>query len=164
MKALIVFESAHGCTEKCAIKLRDQLLFATEVIRLRDNPNPSLDAYDAVIIGGSIHMGEINSRIRKFYENNLPVLKTKMLGLYICCMHEGETALQQFENSFPEELRTRANALGIFGGEFSFNKMNFFEKAIVKKIAKVDSSISRIREDEVFLFAEKMNKSKVSPN
>ena len=158
MKAIIVFESTHGCTEKCAGMLKEKLQFDADIIRLKEHPSPDLDLYEIVIIGGSIHAGEMNTRVKKFCEKNLQILLSKKLGLYICCMHGGELALNQFEKGFPEKLRNRAEAIGLFGGEFNFSKMNFFEKAIVKKVAKVDKSVSKINMDEVILFAEKINK------
>ncbi len=159
MKGLIVYESSHGCTEKCAGLLKNKLKFEMDILRLRDNPTPDLSVYDIVIIGGSIHAGMMNSRIKKFCDDYKNILKSKILGLYLCCMHEGETGLQQFENGFLPELREHALARGLFGGEFNFKKMNFFEKAIVRKVAKVQSSVSRIHEDEIQIFAEKINKS-----
>jgi menaquinone-dependent protoporphyrinogen oxidase len=157
MKALVVFESAHGCTEKCAGLLKEKLKITTDIVRLKDNPQPPLDNYAIIIIGGSIHMGEMNSRIRKFCNENHAELLKKGLALYICCMHEGDVAKQQFANGFDQELREHSAALGIFGGEFDFKKMNMFERAIVKKIAKVDSSVSKIRIDEVSKFAAMIN-------
>ena len=44
----------------------------------------------------------------------------------------------------------------IFGGEFDFDKMNFLEKAMVKKAAGVTASVCRLREDEIEKFAKKM--------
>jgi menaquinone-dependent protoporphyrinogen oxidase len=35
------------------------------------------------------------------------------------------------------------------GGEFQFEKMNFFERAIIKRIAKTDKSVSQIDEDAI---------------
>ncbi|MDY6801220.1 MAG: hypothetical protein SVU94_08360 [Bacteroidota bacterium] len=45
-------------------------------------------------------------------------------------MEEGEKAREQFKNAYPESLRSKAID-GHFGGEFNFDKMNFFEKAII---------------------------------
>jgi menaquinone-dependent protoporphyrinogen oxidase len=38
------------------------------------------------------------------------------------------------------------------GGEFLFEKMNFFERAVIKRIAKTDKSVSSIKEDEIVRF------------
>jgi menaquinone-dependent protoporphyrinogen oxidase len=35
------------------------------------------------------------------------------------------------------------------GSEFQFEKMNFFERAIIKRIAKTDKSVSQIRVENI---------------
>lgn len=54
-------------------------------------------------------------------------------------MEEGEVAQKQLQNAFPDELLNIAKATACFGGEFNFEKMNFFERLIVKKVAKSKS-------------------------
>ena len=71
-------------------------------------------------------------------------------------MEEGEKAQQQFQNAFPAELIQHATATGMFGGEFNFEKMNFIEKAIIKKISKIEKSVSKIDEQSIVEFAEKI--------
>lgn len=79
----------------------------------------------------------------------------KTLGLFLCCLFEGDVALKQFEDAFPENLRNKAIAHGLFGGELDFSKMNIIEKAIVKKVANVDDSVSKINYSNIKGFAEK---------
>ena len=67
-------------------------------------------------------------------------------------MEEGDTARKQMEDNLPEDLRAHASALGLFGGEFDFEKMNFLEKAIVKKVAGVEKTVSRIDTEAVKTF------------
>ena len=71
-------------------------------------------------------------------------------------MEEGETAQKQFDEAYPAELRDHATASGFFGGAFNFERMNFLEKAIVKKVAKVSESVSKIRDDNILQFASKI--------
>jgi menaquinone-dependent protoporphyrinogen oxidase len=48
------------------------------------------------------------------------------------------------------------------GGEFLFEKMNFFERAIIKRIAKTDKSVSQIKEEEIGRFAVKYQKTNIN--
>lgn len=82
---------------------------------------------------------------------------TKHLGLFLCCMFEGEKAEQQFEATYPKELREHSSANGLFGGEFMISKMNFLERQIVKKVAGVTSDVSKINVEEIERFANKYN-------
>ena len=50
-------------------------------------------------------------------------------------MNENQ-GLQQLESVFPEALLKRACVKKACGGEFNFNKMNFFEKMIIKMVSR----------------------------
>ena len=155
-KVLIVYETLHGSAEKCAIMLRDQINQDTEVIRLRENQKIDPSVYDLIIVGGSIHMGVLHTRVRNFVQGNLDLLLSKPHGLYLCCMEQGENARLQFENAYPEELRSSSIANGLFGGEFNFKKMNIFERTFTRKVAKVNTTISRLEINEINNFADKI--------
>jgi menaquinone-dependent protoporphyrinogen oxidase len=157
MKTLIVYATKHGCTEQCAMKIKDDLKGETILVDIKKGKPDNLDSFDAVIVGGSIHAGFIQNQIKKFCQDNLSLLLQKRIGLYICHMEEGEKARKEFEDAFPNELRDHASAHGLFGGALDFDKMNFMEKAILKKVAGVEKSISKIDENNVEGFIEKMN-------
>ena len=157
MATLIVYMTRHGCTEKTARLLEGHLEDDTTAVNLKKNKNPDLSAYETIIVGGSIHAGRIQREITKFCEKNRETLLAKRLGLFICHMQEGETAQKEFEDVYLEELRNHASAAGLFGGEFDFSRMNFLERGIVKKIAKIEESVSNIRADAIEEFAGRVN-------
>jgi len=157
-KSIIIYESLHGSTEKCAKLLGELIRSDMQFARLQDTDEINLEEYETVIIGGSIHHGLIQTRIEKFMQENQDKLLEKNLGLYLCCMEEGETARQQFDKAFNHELREKAIAKGLFGGEFNLRKMSFFEKKLTKKLTGVTTSVSKINTEEIGAFAEKMNK------
>lgn len=153
MSTLIVYTTRHGCTGKAVEILKNELESDVAAVNLKENKKPDLSSFDTVIVGGSIHAGRIQGKIKKFCIKNLNTLKQKRLGLFLCCMEEGEKAQAQFDNAFPAELREHASATGLFGGEFNFDMMNFLEKAIIKKIAGVTDSVSKMKEDSIRHFA-----------
>jgi menaquinone-dependent protoporphyrinogen oxidase len=157
VKTAIVYMTKHGCTEKAARILNEKLAGEVKAFDLKSDGEPDLSAYDTVIIGGSIHAGKIQGRLKNFMEMRREELLTKRLGLYLCCMFEGETAQKQFEEAYPPELRDHASAAGLFGGEFDFSKMNFFERKIVKKVANIDESVSRINSGAIEEFADEIS-------
>ncbi len=157
MKTIIIFESLHGSTEKCAHKLKELINGEIAIARLQENENVSIDDYDRVVIGGSIHMGVIQTRIEDFIKNNHSQLAEKKLGLYLCCMENGDTAQLQFNKAYPEELRKNALAIGLFGGEFNLGKMSLFEKKFTRKATGIKNSVSRINEEEIRKFALRMS-------
>ena len=134
----------HGTTRKIVEKLVEGLgAETTTSVNLEKNKSVSLHGYDAVVIGGSIHVGQIQPGIKRFCEVNRDYLLTKKLGLFICFMNQ-EMGEVEFENAFPEELRKHAAAKGLFGGEFLLEKMNMVERFMVKMVAKETKTRSQI--------------------
>lgn len=156
-KTIILYQSRSGTTGKAAQLLSEKLQDDTTIINLKKDKVPSIEDYSRVIIGGSIRASMIQSGIKKYIEKNIDLLKTKELGLFLCCMEEGETAVKQFNESYPEELRSMALATGLFGGEFDFDKLNFLEKGIIKKVAGVTESVSNIKHQAIDDFASVFN-------
>ena len=155
MSTVIVYMTRHGCSENAAYLLKNVIGEDTVLVNLRNKQKFDISRYDTVIIGGSIHAGMVQKRVRKFCEKNREALLQKRLGLFLCCMYEGETAEKQFEDAFDQDLRAHATATGLFGGEFDFQKMNFLERQIVTKMADITDSISRINADAIRQFAGK---------
>ncbi|MBU8892016.1 MAG: flavodoxin domain-containing protein [Bacteroidales bacterium] len=157
MNTAIIYGTKHGSTHKCANTLANEMGINTRLFSLETENDINISEYDTIIIGGSIHAGLINKKVKKFIDKNINILSEKKIGLFLCCMYEGDKALEQFQNAFPEVLRNTAVAHGLFGGEFDFEKMNFLEKAIVKKVANVEKSVSNINYDNIKAFAKKMS-------
>lgn len=156
-KTLIVFATRHGCTEKCATTLKSKLKGMIELRNLKNSAASNLDEYETIIIGGSIHAGRIQRKVARFCATNLDTLLKKKIGLYLCCMEEAEKAGEQFNNAYPQELIAHATATGIFGGEFNLESMNRLDRFIVKKVAKVDKSISKLSEESISKFIAEMS-------
>jgi menaquinone-dependent protoporphyrinogen oxidase len=152
MKIGIFYATTHGCTEKCALKLKAGLSGEIELFNIKKNPKIQIESYDTILIGGSIHAGRIQKSVQKFCTKHLDLLLRKKIGLFICCMEKGEKAEEQLKNAFPQELLNHAKIRGCFGGAFDFEKMNFIEKAIIKKVANIDQSISNISEESIQKF------------
>lgn len=159
MATLIVYRSMYGSAESSANRLREGLKDEATVVNLKKDSNPSLGEYDTVIVGGSIHAGQVQKAVKSFCQKNLEPLLQKRVGLFLNCMEEGDSAQVQFDNAFPEELRKHAAASGLFGGEFDFDKMNFLVKAVIRKVAKVDKSVSKIDDEAIAAFIGTMNQT-----
>ena len=157
MNSVVLYATRHGCAEEAARQLQNKINGSVQLVNVKKDSIPDLSGFDTVIIGGSIHAGRIQSRIKKFCNKNIDLLKQKRLGLYLCCMEEGETAQKQFDEAYPDELRNYAEALGLFGGAFDFEKMNVAERLIVKKVAKISESVFRLNEENILRFATIIN-------
>lgn len=157
MSTLIIYASTHGSTEKCVEQLKkslddDDIL----AVNIKTRARPALCSFDTVIVGGSIHAGKIQRKIRTFCRNNEEILKKKNLGLFLCCLEEAETAQKQFENAFPHSLRERATASGLFGGALEFKRLNFIFKSIIRSTG-ITESMSKINTTAINRFAKTFN-------
>lgn len=157
MNTLIAYGTKYGCAQKCAMKLAKELDGNVELVNLKEKGTVNLSGYDRVIIGGSVYIGRIQKEVSEFISANLNVLLKKEVGLFICGMQEGDMMEKEIADNFPAELISKAKSVKNFGGEFIFKKMNFMEKAIVKKVSKISSDRSDIHHDNIKKLAMDLN-------
>ena len=169
MKILVAYASKYGAAQKCAQMIAERLKGEVEVINLKKKKDIDCKKYDVAIIGGSIYAGLIQKEIKDFCTQNLPILKQKKIGLFISCM--GEKDVPTFiQNAFPQELIDIAGAKESCGGIINFHKMSFFEKFIIKMIAKFNSKeqssllpaegkndVETISEEKINYFVSQLN-------
>jgi len=87
MKVLVAFESKHGSTEGIAEfigeNMRARGLDADVLdIRLIEVQNPNLGAYDALVIGSALYMGQWMKEAKQFISENRTVLSTRPIWLF----------------------------------------------------------------------------------
>lgn len=155
MKTAIIYYSKHGTTEKVAHLIGEKLSSEPAYISLKECHNPSIRDYDRVILGTSIYAGRPGKLMCKFCDENRTQLEQKVIALFICGMDDTHT-VEELKNAFPESLHSKAVAEAILGGEFLFDKMNFIERFITKKVTKVADSVSSLRYDAITVFSEKL--------
>ena len=155
MSTIIIFSTRHGATKKCAELLKYKLIGAVTA-DLKENSKIDLSSYATVVLGGSVQAGRVKSELKKFCAKRKDELLKKKLGLFICCMAEGKKAEDEIKANFPPELYEKAVAKDWFGGIFDFTRMNFIEKFIIGKVAKVKESVFKIKEERISAFADRM--------
>ena len=153
MKTLIAYCTKYGTTEKCAKKLANNLSDDTKLVNLKITKDVDVSEYDAVIIGGSINIEQIQKEVKAFCKNNLDQLAQKKIGLFICCMAGQKKAKDYLKTSFPEKLLNISKVKECFGGELIYEKMNFFSRFLLKKITKINESVSKISDERILKFA-----------
>jgi menaquinone-dependent protoporphyrinogen oxidase len=149
MKTAIIYATSHGSTEKVAKQIQSELGEAnTQLFNLKASKSIDLSPFEQVIIGGSIHAGQVQGKVKKFCKQNMVDLLQKRVALYLCAMNEADFDLE-FNTAFPELLRNHAVSCKVVGGEFLVEKMNFFERLIIRKISGITQSVSKIDEEKV---------------
>jgi len=156
VRTLIVYATRYGCARKAAEKLCELFGADAALVDLARDRDPDPGPFDAVIVGGSIQAGRVQRTVRAYCGKRAAELGGKRLGLYLCCMYEGDVAHKQLADAFPEALRDRATACGLFGGELDFEKVGFAARLVVRKVAGVTESVFKFDAGAVEAFAEKM--------
>ena len=135
MKTVIVYATQYGFTADCAAKLREQLSGETMMIDLTKQAAPNPADFDAVIVGGSIYMGKVQSSVTDFCADYEGELLQKPLGLFLCCGLPKQME-QSMVASFPKSLIPYAKAIGCFGGELRTSRMKPMHKLIANMMQK----------------------------
>lgn len=156
---LIVYASRHGTTSAYAKKLLKLLDGNVDVwfLNERGNISPDLSVYNTIVIGGSIHYGKNSKSVIDFTKKHSDVLRTKRLGLFVTSYFEGDKALEQLHNAYPEELFERAVVTDYFDGELLYPKMNFWERLVAKAVLSAEETTPLISKPKITEFANKLN-------
>ena len=165
MKILIAYASKNGVAKKCAQMLADNLPSTVEgeIVDLTLK-TPSLDGYDAVVVGGSVRAARFDKNIKTFFKNNKSKLSSLPFAVYICCglSHRYE---EYKDILIPRGLEV---SLGVhhFGGELKPDKLKGFDKIVVRALRKsitegdfedsdvVERSLPEIIPENIKLLAE----------
>ena len=159
MKTAILYASKHGTTEKVAASIAEKLRDANEVelFSLKQHPHPDISGFERVIIGSSVYAGRAAKEMKTFCKTNESVLLQKKTGLFVCGMYPTRAEQEkELKEAYSEVLLKNAAATGFLGGEFLFEKMNFFERLIARMIAKTKTSVHRIHWKAIVGFVGKL--------
>lgn len=154
MNTLIVYNSKYGAAEKCVQLMRKELIGEVTEINVRDEKAPDPDDFDRVLIGSNIHAGSINKKIRSYCLRSTGSLIQRPVGLFVCCIAPKKHAQDYFGKNFPAVLVEHAKTTGVLGGALYFEKMNFFERFLLKKISGTTASFENIDEERIREFVQ----------
>lgn len=157
MTTLIAYASKHGCTEKTAKILAEGIDGKVDLLNLKEAKEVDFSLYNKIVVGGSIHNSKMNMLVTDFVDEYTKILRTKKCGFYICSMDNDERTEQYMQESFPLVLLQNAFAIGYFGGEFDFDKMDEMEKMLIEKIAGVSENVSAINYENITQFINLAN-------
>ncbi|MCK9163265.1 MAG: flavodoxin domain-containing protein [Bacteroidales bacterium] len=158
MKTAIIYYSKHGTTKRVAEMLESKLTVEKTFIDLQIHKSPNIEKYDSIILGSPVYAGTPSKIMKNFCMQNIDCLKSKPIGLYVCGMEKDELKQkEELERAYPIALIEIAKTKKFLGGEFLFENMNFFERMIVKKIAKTDKNVSAINYENLDKFVLEFN-------
>jgi len=145
----IVYSSRRGGTADLVSRIQNEVNPQNcDLINLESNPSPDLSAYAATVVGGPIYASNLHQPVDKFCKSNEKALLQKPLALFTCGMNEPEYQ-QQLESAFSETLRNHAENLFWLGGEFNFEKLNWIERFLVKRITGTKASVKNYKDHNI---------------
>jgi menaquinone-dependent protoporphyrinogen oxidase len=167
-KVLIAYGTTNGHTARIAEYLADVIRsqgHKAAAVDLKRSQDALLDDYDAVIVGGSIHMGKHDEHVRDFVRRNrvaLERLPSAFFSVSLAAHGDMENARAYVEN-FERETGWRPVHVGFFSGALLYRQYGFLKRLMMKKIVRdkpgnLSLDTSRDHEytewDEVKRFAE----------
>ncbi|HUX50003.1 MAG TPA: flavodoxin domain-containing protein [Spirochaetia bacterium] len=164
MKTLIAYASRYGTSETCARTLSRLIGGDSEVMNLRngrldDGSRPDIAAFEAVVVGGPIYAGRIMREVPAFCENNRSVLEARRVGLFICCLYEGERADAELTESFPPWIAAHAAGRYAFGGAVTLSRLGMLDRFLMRKVAQTDHDLNTVKEERISALAGDMIRS-----
>ena len=161
MKTLIAYASRYGTSEACARTLARHIGDHSEVLDLRngrldDGSRPDIAAFDAFVVGGPIYAGRIMREAPAFCENNRSVLESRRVGLFICCLYEGERADAELAESFPPWIAAHAAGRYAFGGAVTLSRLGLLDRFLMRKVAQTNHDLNTVKEERISALARDM--------
>ena len=171
MHILVLYGSLEGQTEKISQRIaeviRDRGQQATALSAKHLPADFSLDNYNAIIIGGSIHMSKYPSFVKTFINNHRDRLNELASAFFTVCMainsqeEKSRQQAEQYAEQFLAQTGWQPRLKTIFAGAVKYTQYNFFTRYIMKMISKKEggnTDTSRDHEytdwDEVKRFTE----------
>ena len=148
MKTVIIYATKHGATKKVADTIATKLSGEVAVINAKDAKSVDIETADRAILGGSFYIGSLQKSLKNFVNVNLDALLKKRIALFFCAgAPDAKTFDPMLIKNIPAQILDVALFKGNVGYEYNLEKMNFIEKFMIKKIAGLNESVSKINND-----------------
>jgi len=140
-KVLVAYATKYGATAGIAEKIGqvlDQAGLNAEVLPV--DQIKDLDSYQAVVLGSATYIGRWRKEAAKFLKSNEKVLANKLVWLFSSGPTEEGDPVELMEGwHFPKSLqpiadRIQAKEITAFHGALDFEKLNWIEKWMIKKV------------------------------
>ena len=140
-KIFIGYGTTEGQTARIAEHIANTIRrrgHDAEVVDLKRSRTVDLGDYDAVIVGGSIHMGKHEDYVADFVRQNRTVLKQLPSAFFsVSLAAHGDTAnAEAYVTNFEQETGWHADQVGFFAGALLYRQYGFFKRWMMKRIVR----------------------------
>ena len=141
---LVLYGTGEGQTAKVAQRIAATLSergHEASALNVRDRPDSfTLDGYDAVVVGASIHVGKHQDGVRDFVTDNRDALSGMPTAFFQVSLSSANEEKREeaagYVESFLTETGWHPDRIGQFGGALRFSEYGFLKRLMMKQIAK----------------------------
>ncbi|MFC6873747.1 flavodoxin domain-containing protein [Halobellus marinus] len=141
---LILYGTGEGQTAKIAERIAATISergHEASAIDVRDRSDSlTLEAYDAVVVGASIHVGKHQDEVRDFVTENRDALSGMPTAFFQVSLSSANEEKREeaagYVESFVTETGWHPDRIGQFGGALRFSEYGFLKRLMMKRIAK----------------------------
>ena len=140
-RILIAYGTIEGQTAQIADHLAGVIRgrgLEVEALDLKQFKDVSVAGYDAVIIGGSVHMGKHQEDVVNFVRKNrvdLERLPSAFFSVSLAANGDLPNAEAYVEN-FRQQTGWRPTKVGLFSGALLYRQYNFLKRYMMKRIVR----------------------------
>jgi len=143
---LVLFGTDEGQTAKVAARIEDVLVDRDHDVRTVDVDALPDDlraaAFDAVLVGSSIHVGAHHSGVREFVRANAEALNARPTGFFQLSLSsavddpERRAEAAEYVDDLLDATGWHPDRIGLFGGALRYSKYGFLKRLLLKRIAR----------------------------
>jgi menaquinone-dependent protoporphyrinogen oxidase len=140
-KILIAYGTTEGQTARIADHIADVIQkrgIEAQALDLKRSTHVPLDDYDAVIVGGSIHMGKHQNDVADFVSTNrsaLERLRSAFFSVSLAAHGDLENA-EAYVANFEQQTGWHPTKVGLFGGALLYRQYGLFRRYMMKRIVR----------------------------
>jgi len=141
MRVLIPYGTTEGQTARISEYIADVIrAHGREAYAVDIKGAGALDpaGYDAVIVGGSIHMGKHEDYVRDFVRENRDTLERLPSVFFSVSLaaHDDIEEAEGYIEEFAQETGWRPSMVGLFAGALLYTQYGFIKRYLMKRIAR----------------------------
>jgi len=145
MRALVLYASTHGQTEKVALRIsevmRDQ---GVEAVAEKADGGSDIDPsnFDTVVVGASIHAGHHQRAVLDWVKAHAPTLNSMPSTFYSVSLSAAEDSAESREanrkyiDDFSDETGWSPTETAFFAGALQYREYDFMTRLLMRLISK----------------------------
>jgi menaquinone-dependent protoporphyrinogen oxidase len=140
-RILVPYGTTEGMTAKISEYVADVARshgHEAHAVDIKGSGSPNPDAYEAVIVGASIHMGKHEDYVLDFIRKNRDALERVPSAFFSVSMaaHDNPEEAEGYIEEFVRQTGWRPARVGLFGGALLYTHYGFIKRHLMKKIAR----------------------------